>query len=240
MEEFNLKESVGDSKPTLKNNGSKKKIIIIILVVIGLIGCYLVGYIIGTNLGQEKKNDKKNNTDIKEETKLDEESVSKENSELLESKEAVQLAEDLYMKGISAHTCSGVELNYDNVKIIDDLEYYEVINWSELRSVFSKNAKVKGQLGQDNYYPIDEMVIEKSGKYYDMECGRGSHMGYRGTNFEIVSINSDIIIYDANSKYCTEDSDYEENCKNYIVSELFVIEKEDNDWKISRMVYPNN
>ena len=136
MEEFNLKESVGDSKPTLKNNGSKKKFILIILVVIGLIGCYLVGYIIGTNLGKEKKDDKKNNTDIKEETKLDEESVSKENSELLESKEAVQLAEDLYKKGISVHTCGGVELNYDNVKIIDDLEYYEVINWSELRSVF--------------------------------------------------------------------------------------------------------
>ena len=163
-----------------------------------------------------------------------------ENAKLLEKEEALKLADELYKKGISAHTCGGVDLNYDNVKVIDDYEYYEVTNWLELRSVFTQSAKVKGQLGLENYYSIDEMVTEKSGKYYDMDCSRGSHMGYRGTDFEIVSINSDIIVYDANSKYCTEDSDYEENCETYIVSELFVIEKEDNNWKINRMVYPNN
>lgn len=76
MEEFNLKESVGDSKPALKKECSKKKILLIILAVIGLIGCYLVGYIIGTKLSDNKKEDKPNN-EIKEDSQINDITILK-------------------------------------------------------------------------------------------------------------------------------------------------------------------
>lgn len=76
MEEFNLKESVGDSKPALKKECSKKKILIIILAVIVLIVCYLVGYIIGTKLSDNKKEDKPNN-EIKEDSQINDITILK-------------------------------------------------------------------------------------------------------------------------------------------------------------------
>ena len=51
MEEFSLKESVGESKPAIKKRSIKTKITYVLLVIIVLIACYLLGYFIGTLLG---------------------------------------------------------------------------------------------------------------------------------------------------------------------------------------------
>jgi len=225
----------------VKNDKKNNKGLFIVIIVLVMLICIFLGYFVGNKLTDE---DKEKCSEVVEENKQKED--QKDDKEittetLLTEEEALKLANDLYSKGITVHSCGGgLDLNYDSVITIEDMEYYEVINWGTLRKLFTTSAKVKGQLGGNDYRIIDDFVEEKDGKYYDMDCGRGSLYGYIGTDFDVVSIKSDIIVFDANSKYCTKDSDYEVNCKTYAVSEPFVIEKEDKEWKISRMIYPNN
>lgn len=208
---------------------------LIISIIVSLLVGGLVGGFISVNLVSDNKQEKTNNSEDINKTEEEEVTLSEE--------EALSLATELYETGKGVHVCGNIEVKENSVKEYDDFEYYETTNWLTLRDNFTSSAKVKGQLGDGNYYSIDDTVIVETGKYYAMECARGSDMSYRGTDLEVVSIKSDVMVFDANSKYCTDDEEYEDlddDCETYIVSEPFIIEKENNAWKISRLVYPNN
>lgn len=207
---------------------------LIIAIIVSLLVGGLVSGFVSVKLVGYNESEKTNNSDKIDKT---EEDVT------LSEEEALSLATELYETGKGVHVCGDIEVKENSVKEYDDFEYYEATNWLTLRDNFTSSAKVKGQLGDGNYYSIDDTVIEETGKYYAMECARGSNMSYRGTDLEVVSIKSDVMVFDANSKYCTDDEEYEDlddDCETYIVSEPFIVEKENNAWKISRLVYPNN
>ena len=198
MEEFNLKETVGDSKPAVKKDGSKKKIILIILVVIGLIGCYLVGYIIGTNLGKEKKKDKPNE-EIKEEVKEEEleEEVPKEEPLTLISKEE---AEKLITKYHYENTLSGVQPQY-NVGFNESIKFEVAYNNSKDK-IKSKNcadyADVKKSY--DKYYTLkgeyeERYFCEKKADVISYEDLNNSYKSLFGSDKSITKENNYPYIY---------------------------------------------
>ena len=261
MEEFNLKETVGDSKPAVKNNGSKKKIILIILVVIGLIGCYLVGYIIGTNLGKEKKDDKKNNTDIKEETKLDEELVDEnldetdEEDQLLdeefdESEEDECYCEDglgvVFVAGKTKEEKAAIKIAEElyeygsSALLCGEFDYgkntsngFIVNNFEQVNNKFTKDSQVDSLAGGNNFKSFKEEmgVTVKDGKYYM------SHQCDRGGNFYNKATIVELISYNDNEIKMQASSIYideEVELEKYD----FIIRKENNEWKIAKMTSP--
>lgn len=260
MEEnkVNIDNNIEDTKIKSK---MRKLICLAILVLIALV-CYFIGYFVGTNLNKnDKENDKKvvekdeqgesledefieEEFDVEEteEEEFDEDEMPKwalnigvnfVSSKNKEEQEAIKIAMELYHYGYSALMC-------------DEFEYgkytsngFLVSNFKEVNSMFTKNNLVDSLPGGDNFVSFAETMgmVEKNGKnYVAHQCDRGSHRYYMGTIVELVSFDDNEIKMEAISIYYDDELEND----NFVTVETydFIVQYEDNKWKIAKMTLP--
>lgn len=208
----------------------KKNIIIIILLVL-VIG--LSGYLVYDKLLAEEGKDS-NLSEI-----------------VLTDEETYNIGNDLYDYGIDVLWCKEYkyltyinELGSNEYKYIDNLGY-EILNFEEVKRKFTSDNLVKHSVSE-GYTSFDSQIIKSNDKYYDSSmCGRGADLSYKSTELKISKKESNKITFDAISEYCGEYYDYAngpmdfDSCKLMVKRvEEFVIEKEENEWKIDRITLP--
>ena len=209
----------------------KKNIIIIILSVLVL---GLSGYLVCDKFLNEEKQDENILNEI-----------------ILTDEEAYDLGNNLYNYGKDVLWCKKYEyLTYTNelgnidYKFVDNLGY-EILNFEEVKNKFTSDNLVKYTPSED-YTSFDSSIIKADNKYYDPSmCGRGADLSYNSTELKISKKEVNKIVFDAVSSYCEVYYDYATgpmdfaSCKLMVKKlEEFVIEKENNEWKIDRITIP--
>ena len=256
--EVEQKENNVNNEESIKRKS--RNIIVISIILLAVIGCSLFVYF--SKEESVKSTDSNKQGEVSEETNKDDSNIDLDNEddeldedaeievsedEMLPSvynkelteKEGLEVAKYLYDKGIGTWTC-GFDLDLEHyIEGPDGYELYLVTNWEKLRQNFTSNAQIFKQIGKDNSYSVDELVVEKDGKYYSEDCGIGTNIYYRETTLKFISHNDETMKFKANSAYCEDDSELpDDNCKTYIKENDFILEYENGRWRISSLVYP--
>lgn len=209
----------------------KKKYILLIVIIVGLICLGLILFMC---------KDKKDEPDTKKE--ISNEEIIKKGEELFDYAEM----ENLHMiyKYVSDEA----------VDLTDELSGYEISNYEEVRKHFTKECKTIPYLeeGNNNVQKcmdtenVDSTLRKFNDKYYEVNLGRGGNISYiNRENLKIKDITDEKVVFEAIYNYCADDAIYDEesdqcenNGKRYSKKYDFIIEKEDNEWKIAYFVMP--
>lgn len=195
-----------------------------------LIGALLVavlclgGYIVYDKIiSDNNKNNTGENTDNKETV-----------NNVISDEEAYSIGKNLHDYGTSAAFGSEYKIvSGQNLKC-------EITNYEEVSSKFTKNNLVSSVVNEDVFRRFDYMLEKENGKYYGA-CtpGRGSSQTYISTKLQLVKKEENRIVFDAVSSYCVNGDNISGNCngEQYKTYE-FIIEKENNEWKIAKVTIP--
>ena len=168
---------------------------------------------VNTNVKDETTNDTNKNTDT--------DKVNVDDATLKRVETLYEQAKDLYF-GVYL-----VEKNDDYVTIKINGDEYSQIETDILLNTFSKNG-LKSFLDGEKF-------VTKNNLYYRLNAERGGNIDFVSRKFVQTKKNNNEITYNLVSTYCNDEQWDGENCKNtYEKTRTFIIEKEDNIWKIKQ------
>ena len=138
--------------------------------------------------------------------------------------EMIKRAETLYEKAKDIYF--GEYLLDDNIVTINNEEYSQ-LETDIILNTFSKT-------GLKNFIDGNKFVT-KNNLYYRMNADRGGNIDFISRKFVLIKQTDNEITFNLVSTYCDDDEWDLDNCKKaYDETRIFIMEKEDNIWKIKQ------
>ena len=151
-------------------------------------------------------------------------STSNQKSNEENNNEMIKRAETLYEKAKDIYF--GEYLLDDNIVTINNEEYSQ-LETDIILNTFSKT-------GLKNFIDGNKFVT-KNNLYYRMNADRGGNIDFISRKFVLIKQTDNEITFNLVSTYCDDDEWDLDNCKKtYDETRIFIMEKEDNIWKIKQ------